>query len=194
MYTFGKIEKVWPNGFISYDPHVRADGAYLGHVASWALEQAEAELEKCEEEGKSTKKAEARVEKAMDDLLKYQPADEEEEDYEVGSKRKRSDKDEHTEPNSFSRIDVSSLHSSTTGSTAFPLLERAARFTVEMTHGQALYLPAGWFHEVTSSSDQDEGLHMAFNYWMCPPTEPSFDRPYADDYWLQIWNSLTLDK
>jgi len=39
---------------------------------------------------------------------------------------------------------------------------RPRRITVEQ--GDLLYLPAGWFHEVSS-----EGLHVAVNFWADPP-------------------------
>ena len=52
-----------------------------------------------------------------------------------------------------------------------------------------LYLPAGWFHEVTSLGEKG---HMAFNYWSHPPDnlDPSlagFARPYTRGYWPAIW-------
>lgn len=66
-----------------------------------------------------------------------------------------------------------------------------------------LYLPAGWYHEVTSfSSSSDSGsttssggssgsksgnMHMAFNYWVHPPDGSSFARPYTNDFWPQDW-------
>ncbi len=48
--------------------------------------------------------------------------------------------------------------------------------------GQMLYLPCGWFHEVTSYGKE----HMAFNYWWHPPDNLSrhgFLKPYTSDYW-----------
>lgn len=43
---------------------------------------------------------------------------------------------------------------------------------IHLKAGQMLYLPASWYHEVTSYSDSQEesGLHMALNYWFHPPT------------------------
>lgn len=50
---------------------------------------------------------------------------------------------------------------------------------VDLKPGEMLYLPASWYHEVTSSAapsdpqddddDRDSNVHMAFNYWMHPP-------------------------
>ena len=45
-----------------------------------------------------------------------------------------------------------------------------------------LYLPCGWFHEVTSYGRE----HMAFNYWMHPPdnlTEQGLEKPYTSGFW-----------
>ena len=54
-----------------------------------------------------------------------------------------------------------------------------------MRAGEALYLPAGWFHEVTSSG----GAHAALNYWFHPPTEDAFDAPYGmrQEAWESDW-------
>ncbi|GME83057.1 unnamed protein product [[Candida] boidinii] len=51
-----------------------------------------------------------------------------------------------------------------------------------------LYLPAGWFHEVTSygTADNSEGhsrAHIALNYWYNPPGKMDISNPYTDDYW-----------
>lgn len=217
MYTYGQPEKVWPNGLIQYGPGTRGDGAFMDQIAGWKVEKAEAELEALENEGKDTTEAEERVEAAMDELMKYQSLhlsdaedDEEEEDsdaeVELGTKRKgllqgsqsntskksqKDSSDERMEPNSFSRIDVQTLRSNTP-SQKFPLLAKATQTQVELAQGEALYLPTGWFHEVTSScSDGKEGLHMAFNYWMCPPTTDDFENPYEDTYWEENWNEVT---
>lgn len=64
--------------------------------------------------------------------------------------------------------------------------------------GEMLYLPAGWFHEVTSFSadpkrgDQENNVgkgdgvgnaHIALNYWMAPPNGQSMQAPYSDSFW-----------
>jgi len=55
-----------------------------------------------------------------------------------------------------------------------------------------LYLPASWFHEVTSFNDNsrtdpDFSGHLAFNYWFHPPTTKDFGTPYESEYWVQWW-------
>ena len=55
-----------------------------------------------------------------------------------------------------------------------------------------LYLPAGWFHEVTSFSDKGSSMHLALNYWFHPPDNlqpglAGFDRPYTSGYWASVY-------
>jgi hypothetical protein len=91
----------------------------------------------------------------------------------------------------------------------FPLFNRAQRVTCEIRAGQMLYLPAGWFHEVTSFSnvpvtdsadgaaeqaaEHDDssqiGTHMAFNYWFYPPDGQDFEQPYTSSFWPRRWQA-----
>ena len=51
---------------------------------------------------------------------------------------------------------------------------------VHLKAGQSLYLPAGWFYEVTSESTKSH-YHMALNYWFHPPDKlDDYDCPYTD--------------
>ncbi|RKO91894.1 cupin-like domain-containing protein [Blyttiomyces helicus] len=96
---------------------------------------------------------------------------------------------ESKEPPSFSRIDVATLHSSNSPK-AFSSLRKATKIVVDLHCGQMLYLPAGWFHEVTSYGDGSDGVHMAFNYWMAPPTRANFPNPYEDGFWESRWTII----
>ena len=92
----------------------------------------------------------------------------------------------------------------------FPMAETVAEFPryadevgvdVEVRAGEMLYLPAGWFHNVTSFTDADapsppccptskQGGHLAFNYWFHPPdvTDPQqFSAPYKSGFWPLEW-------
>ena len=101
------------------------------------------------------------------------------------------------EPSSFSRIPPAYLHKhldlNTTArlppdfSHDFLELSKAVPpYVIELHEGQMLYLPASWWHEVTSSSppagdDDTKNVHMAFNYWFYPPDSlDCFEEPYAD--------------
>jgi hypothetical protein len=74
----------------------------------------------------------------------------------------------------------------------FPGVKTALEVTV--TAGQMLYLPAGWFHEVTSSSSRPGEPHMAVNYWFHPPDNlgrvnyGTKEHPYKSDFWPSLWN------
>lgn len=75
-----------------------------------------------------------------------------------------------------------------TGAFHFTFLRMYSSAELFVLSGQMLYLPAGWFHEVTSFGDagkrklscshyslnfdylSENGLHIAFNYWFHPPT------------------------
>ena len=102
------------------------------------------------------------------------------------------EKEEETSkaPANFSRVD-SSLPAAELEA-RFPLfkqaLDRGAAVEVTLRAGQMLYIPAGWFHEVRSRATQEQeekewGGHLALNYWFHPPDGPSFEQPYASDFW-----------
>jgi len=115
------------------------------------------------------------------------------------SKATDEDHNEDGEPSSFSRIPTSLLHRhlslpttavSPDSSTKFDLSRASTPFVVEINPGEMLYLPASWWHEVTSSSPDSgrSNVHMAFNYWFYPPDGlKGFDEPYQDDI---VWGYL----
>ena len=99
------------------------------------------------------------------------------------------------DPNNFSRADPSVLDDREKLQTNFPKMLDAKAAFCECSAGDMLYLPASWFHEVTSSSvgggSSSNGTaltttkgHMAFNYWFHPPdAENDFENPYTTDFW-----------
>lgn len=101
------------------------------------------------------------------------------------------------EPPSFSRIKPHALHTHflveppipAPHPDASPLVPGPtcpAPLVVDLEPGQMLYLPASWFHEVTSWASPD-APHMAFNYWMHPPDGRTYDAPYAD---AEVWDEV----
>lgn len=109
----------------------------------------------------------------------------------------QSEGEEEQEPSSFSRIPTAILHKHlnlpttaalrTSTIDVFDLDKPAAPFVVHLKPGEMLYLPASWWHEVTSSSS-DEPTHMAFNYWFYPPDGlKKFEEPYED---ALVWGYL----
>lgn len=79
----------------------------------------------------------------------------------------------------------------------FPDYQAAVSCTVDLEAGDIFYLPAGWFHCVSSfGATEEEGpsntdadnlshIHMAVNYWYHPPdNRTDFDHPYIDhEFW-----------
>ena len=94
------------------------------------------------------------------------------------------------DPPSFSRVDRDGL-------SEFPRFARAhasARVQTEVRAGEVLYLPAGWFHEVTSTGDGETNRHMALNYWFHPPAPGgedastyAFETPYGSRARQAMW-------
>lgn len=97
-----------------------------------------------------------------------------------------------TTPNNFSRIDLSQPRDEIVRQ--FPRFAEVADTMIECTlrAGEMLYLPAGWFHEVssfgTSTESSVQPQHMALNYWFHPPDNDSFERPYKSGFWPRDWH------
>lgn len=103
------------------------------------------------------------------------------------------------EPSSFSRIPTHTLHThlglpttaqppSSSDAATYPNLQKTPQpYVVNLKAGEMLYLPASWWHEVTSTSAGDDDVHMAFNYWFYPPTGKTFEEPYED---ALVWEYL----
>jgi len=66
-------------------------------------------------------------------------------------------------PQNFSKVDMGLPAEEREA--RWPLLQEASMVECEVRAGDMLFLPAGWFHNVTSFSDGDAGFHMALNYW-----------------------------
>ncbi|KAH8093103.1 Clavaminate synthase-like protein [Cristinia sonorae] len=133
-------------------------------------------------------------------------SDEEDEGEEEGPTLGEDDDEEEEEdaetsgePSSFSCIPTYTLHTHLElPTTALPppaslpspytnLKKTCQPYVVHLTAGQMLYLPASWWHEVTSTSTNDDGVHMAFNYWFYPSTGKTFEEPYED---ALVWDYL----
>ena len=87
-------------------------------------------------------------------------------------------------PNHFSPIDPTAL-SNDALKAKFSEFYNLKPLKITLQAGDILYLPASWFHCVTSSADED--FHVAVNYWYHPPDNlESFENPYRDKkYWEQ---------
>ena len=172
----------------------------------------ESKLEECE----------ARIDAAMDDMLVYgcpgtSHSDyDSDEDGEPEAKKSKSETSESSSqpiapsvkmPDHFCDLTIPT-HSDNADImfTAHPHLRQVGCIVCELHAGDMLYLPASWFHEVTSYSDDnppkpsesgDENLkcsedkgHLALNYWMYPPDGDSFSAPYRDNFWSRRWDTI----
>jgi hypothetical protein len=208
MYTYGKIDVIHRNGFISYvGSETRADGVPLGDDDYVNSNVEDTDDEEDEEEvvlgkgydyksdddeggGSDVFSGEDGVDD-FDEIMGVGDDDEPITDVRVpesgnGSRR----------PNSFSGIDLAKEDLAD-----YPLFSSCKECIVELKAGQTLYLPAGWFHEVTSFGDEDVSaspreqlrlvdcneLHMAVNYWFHPPDAlTNFEEPYEhSSYWRE---------
>lgn len=183
MQTYGEIDQIHANGLISYvGNEVKPDGA----PASEASEDGGLELKEGDASDEDSEE-EVVLGKGFD----YESEDEgvdvgghtsNEDDFEILVASKPEEAND-ARPNNFSGIDLCGRPLSEVCKTIHEI-SGLNEGVVELKAGQVLYLPAGWFHEVTSTSAEG-GYHMALNYWYHPPDAlDSFDCPYTDISWL----------
>ncbi|KAK6877523.1 JmjC domain-containing protein 4 [Candida tropicalis] len=189
LYTVGKIYQIYNSGIIDYEvdenspfwKHVRDDGAIIEEIIHWKLEN----LKDDENEEKS---------KLIAELQSY---------IKQRKQVKKSTTKKKLDPPSFSKIPPALLHlNEITNNEDLSKLKKFAdeKFPgfLELNKieiwldkpGQMLYLPAGWFHEVSSFGNEkydDQGVHIAINYWFIPPNKNQVDNCYQDDYWTEDW-------
>ncbi|KAG2734833.1 hypothetical protein G9P44_002839 [Scheffersomyces stipitis] len=191
LYTVGTIYKIYNSGIIDYEnnefapewKHIRDDGAMVEDVLNWRL--------KCDQSDSTEIKS---IEKQLQSLSKQ-------------SALKLNNKDEKEDPPNFSRIPPALLHIeeftdpemrkklTAFANEKFPGFLDLNSFTVWLNPGEMLYLPAGWFHEVSSFGGDDisqsesglHNIHIALNYWFVPPNGDSASQCYNDTYWQEDW-------
>jgi Cupin-like domain len=196
MYLHGDIHAIHPNGLISYQSHpTHADGRPydLGRD-----KDDDGSSDPSDEDddvyGKPFQDADSEQDSAASDDYDQLFPDDDSTDSEdpssnaevvVGSRPE-------SKPKHFSRVvlDSNQLDACPTAYPLFP--DRQRQCVVSLEAGEMLYLPASWFHCVTSKSDcasnasATPGLnyHLAINYWYHPPDHLSdFDNPYQSDFW-----------
>lgn len=193
MYTVGNIRQIYPSGVIDYVPdskapnwrQLRDDGAVVAQVYNFLLET-----------GNDNKFSDEQKARFLE-LIEFDSSQIE--------KEPPSDLD----PPSFSEVPPSVVHADKIQDSTirnrvkgviaerWPLFQSAKRLTVELRPGEMLYLPTGWFHEVTSFGDdspKNSDVHVAVNYWFVPPTGNKIDNAYdhEDGYWPMDFK-LTLE-
>lgn len=178
MYTYGDIQCIHENGRISYEgSEARADGVPLEVI------QEQFDNDESDEDDEP--------EVILGMGFDYKDEDEESnDDRNNGEYDEKDDFDDvmgkddncETRPDNFSRIELEKSDNDS----HFPLFKTCRQVTMELKAGQCLYLPAGWFHEVTSYGGEGDkaSTHMAVNYWYHPPDAlDNYEQPYADEYW-----------
>ncbi|KAL7510345.1 hypothetical protein ACHAXN_012027 [Cyclotella atomus] len=203
LYTRGSLLKVHENGRINYvNEETTAYGADVGAEAAAnaarRVKRAEERLVAAErgvEEGKDgaveeLAMAEVELEEAMDDLIDAEQDNDEEADDDDGCNGteiydgdKRVVDKTVKNPNNFSKIPAKLLDDLSKPLTEFPDLQKATMAYCHVNAGEMLYLPASWFHEVTSYGVEGSGCHLALNYWFHPPDGKEFETPYSTDFW-----------
>lgn len=176
MYTVGNINKVYSNGLIDYKVdkkaphwrHMREDGAIIAEHARWMFEK-----DDCSSETR------ARLKELIANEEVY-----------------NGPRDDTLDPPSFSTIPPVLAHLDELtnkdeiqaltefANTEFPGFLLLNKLEVWLDPGDMLYLPCGWFHEVTSYSTDVSSAHIALNWWFVPPAT-SDDIPYPDEHWKQ---------
>lgn len=176
LATLGTIRTIHDTGIIDYEHdekaplwrHIRDDGALETEVLRWKSD---------------------RKEKIDESVIL-----EEEERLKPTSSPSNISSSTSSSPPSFSTIPPALLHIeefdpenqkrlADFARKTYPELLAVPRYTVWLQKGEMLYLPAGWFHEVTSFGDNEENIHIAINYWFAPPNSHDFETPYKDNYW-----------
>lgn len=170
MYLHGALVNQYPNGRVVYagQEGILEDGSHQEDVAWWeTIRNREKMMNKNETKSFHDERA--------------------------PNIKEKSCIDEGTPP-SFSKVDLS------LGKEAvlklFPRFPWNKCIECTVSEGETLFLPAGWFHEVTSINEDDphadgsKSGHLAVNYWLYPPDNPaSFIKPYKNSFWNQLWSS-----
>eukprot|EP00978_Attheya_sp_CCMP212_P033867 scaffold138915_cov42-Attheya_sp.AAC.2 len=222
MKTRGTIDHVFPNGLIHYEgePPVTATGVELASLKAWEAHQHQ---KKCEEavslaeaavrEGKpdgaaQLEEAEEALEDALEQVLGTEMGQDDDGDNSnegqdfwtaMGKKTNNCDGSVEEETEFSEEEDSDDEEAPPEKLNNFSTIESGVakdipRAQVKVQAGDILFLPAGWFHSVTSYSaavngeNTEEEAHCAFNYWLHPPDNNDFDQPYQSGFWPSDWS------
>lgn len=185
LFTVGTIKTVFENGLIDYHtdrnaPHwraMRADGAIWAEWARWKL----ASLRSLQDGRNHDSVQEKELEDIIASEVKY-----------------HGPVSADLDPPSFSKVppvlchldeleDAEAAALRKFAEQRFPGFLGLRKLEVWLEAGDMLYLPTGWFHEVTSFGDG--GVHTALNWWFVPPTGNDVRAPYPDQYWLDDYDA-----
>lgn len=158
LQTHGKVARVHSNGLVNFvGGETNADGSTPVAIARRILEDDE-------------RFTNEQVEEALETLLEH---GDEGGDDEYNSGEKGADEEEDgREPPHFCKITADAA-----------VKAGCTEASVDISAGQCLYLPAGYFHQVESRVVADESYHFAVNFWFFPPDTGVFDKPYSTVAW-----------
>lgn len=176
LFTVGTVNKVYANGLIDYVVDKRAprwrpmreDGAIVAEHARWLLDR---------------KDFSAHSRQALEYIVANEPA-------------YTGPVDPALDPPSFSSVPPVLAHLDEVDDPAevealrtyaekhFPGFLRLRKYEVWLGPGDMLYIPTGWFHEVTSYAGSGPG-HIALNWWFVPPVCTDGAAAYPDQYWRE---------
>ncbi|KAI8928475.1 cupin-like domain-containing protein [Entophlyctis helioformis] len=220
MYLHGNVKHVHANGLQEYEDSspfgIRSDGAYIDDVAQYKMFKAIEDIAGPPIKGVSLKELRRRERVATQEYNAFYESSKLEEWKKRRESKREEERNGDKEPTSFSRVPVKLLHEVTSCKSAdqakaiaqkggFPLLAGATPVAIDLSPGESMYLPAGWFHEVRSfgkasnnppakrkrdekpSPSPANNIHIALNYWLAPPSTSDFKKPYVDGYWDYTW-------
>ncbi|XP_049849957.1 uncharacterized protein LOC126320545 [Schistocerca gregaria] len=191
MNTYGTIKRVHPNGLINYEgcEETRSDGITLSEVTALLsmskqpcpTAPSSSDLSASDVTADDSCGEQSDCLSCSFDMSSFKDDFDDYVDMSADSLSREAD-DGSEEPLHFCKLPSSYFVNSRSSSPPHRVLE--------LHQGDALYLPAGWFHEVTScgTHDSSDHVHLAVNYWLYPPTTTAtFESPYQDDLCRQVW-------
>jgi hypothetical protein len=210
LHVYGTIERIHPNGRVSYiGNETRADGVPLKELNDENGNDSGDDDEEeivigggfdyvSDDDGSHDHvnvDASGNEKDDFDEIMGLgHGRGENREDHEANA---QADDDDH--PDSFSKINPCQADQDALRK-EFPEYASCRQVWVDLKAGQMLFLPAGWFHEVTSYSTKQDGsahennvdnatlerCHMALNYWYHPPDAlqtTDYASPYECNFW-----------
>jgi hypothetical protein len=197
MSLYGSIQRIHHNGLISYESNPsRADGAPLREEGK---DNDDNDKDDHDDDDQEASGDDSEEEVVLGKGFDYQSDSDEEgdeafgeqevDDYDdlvadedeasaVGDSKTATD-DKPGRPDHFSSVDPTNDKLSE----QYPDFKSCQECIVDLDAGQCVYIPAGWFHFVTSSCES-KNPHLALNYWYHPPDQlDQFGIPYRKNYW-----------
>jgi hypothetical protein len=185
MSLYGSIQRIHPNGLVSYESNPsRADGTPLVEEGTYDNDDDDLDDDSEEEvvlgkgfdyqSGSDEEGDEGFDEQEVDDYDDLVAG--EEEASTGGDDPQTATNHSPSHPDHFSSVDPTNSKLSE----QYPDFKSCRECIVDLEAGQCLYIPAGWFHCVTSSRES-KNPHLALNYWYHPPDQlDQFKVPYTE--------------